>query len=83
MKTASVRDLRQNFARIHAWLQAGEEVAITLRRQAVATLVPCPRKKPLKRPRPDLSARLRKVFGERVIPDATMRAIMDHDRGSV
>jgi len=83
MKTASVRDLRQNFARIHAWLQAGEEVAITLRRQAIATLIPCPPKKRAKRPMPDLTARLRKVFGDRVISDKTMQAIMDHDRGGI
>jgi len=35
MKTASVRDLRRDFARVHAWLQAGEELAITRRRQAI------------------------------------------------
>jgi len=82
MKTASVRDLRQNFARILAWLQAGEEVAITLRRQAIATLIPRPQKKRAKRPMPDLTARLQKVFGQRVIPDKTMKAIMDQDRGA-
>ena len=83
MKTASVRDLRQDFPRIHAWLQDGEEVAITLRRQAIATLVPCQPRKRAKRPMPDLAARLRKIFGERVIPDETIQAIMDHDRGAI
>ena len=82
MKTASVRELRQDFARILAWLQAGEEVAITLRRQAVATLIPCSQKKRVKRPRPDLNARLQKVFGRRVISDQTMKGIMDQDRGA-
>jgi antitoxin (DNA-binding transcriptional repressor) of toxin-antitoxin stability system len=83
MRTASVRDLRQNFARILAWLQAGEEVAITLRRQAIATLIPCLREKRARRPMPDLTTRLRKVFGERVIPDKTMKAIMSRDRGAI
>lgn len=82
MKTASVRDLRQDFARILAWLQAGEEVVITLRRQAIATLIPRPKKKQAKRPMPDLTARLQKVFGHRVISDKTMKAIMDRDRGA-
>ena len=82
MKTASVRDLRQDFPRVLAWLQAGEEVAITLRRQAVATLVPCSQKKRVKRPMPDLSARLQKVFGRRVIPDQIMKTLMDQDRGA-
>jgi antitoxin (DNA-binding transcriptional repressor) of toxin-antitoxin stability system len=82
MKTASVRDLRQNFARILGWLQAGEEVAITLRRQAVATLVPTVQKKRGKRPMPDLNARFRRVFGQRVIPDQTLKAVMDQNRGA-
>jgi antitoxin (DNA-binding transcriptional repressor) of toxin-antitoxin stability system len=68
-------------ARVLAWLQAGEEVALTLRRQAVATLIPCSPKKRAKRPMPDLGARLQKVFGRRVIPDRTMKAIMNQDRG--
>lgn len=58
MKTASVRDLRQDFARVLAWVQAGEEVAITRRRQAVARLIPLPHQKRVKRPMPDLAARL-------------------------
>ncbi len=82
MKTASVRDLRQDFARILAWLQAGEAVAITLRRQPIATLIPWPRKQRARRPMPDLGARLRKVFGRRVIPDKAMRALTDRDRGA-
>lgn len=82
MKTASVRDLRQDFPRILAWLQSGEEVAITLRREPIATLVPRARRKRGRRARPDLAARLRQVFGERVIPDQTMQALLDQDRGA-
>ena len=80
MKSASVRDLRQNFPRVLAWIQAGEEVAITMRRQALARLVPWPKKKTAKKPIPDISARLRKVFGQKVIPDQTMKAILDLER---
>lgn len=80
MKTASVRNLRQDFARILAWIEAGDEVTITLRRQPVARLVPWPQNKASKRPMPDISARLRKVFGAKVIADKTMKAIMDQNR---
>jgi antitoxin (DNA-binding transcriptional repressor) of toxin-antitoxin stability system len=83
MKTASVRNLRQDFPRILAWLQAGEEVAITFRRQAIATIIPRPQKKQSKRPMPDLTARLQKVFGQRIIPNKTMKVIMDQDRGAM
>ena len=74
--------MRQDFARILAWLQAGEAVAITLRRQAIATLIPRPQRKRARRPRPDLGARLQKVFGQRVIPDKAMKTLMDQDRGN-
>jgi antitoxin (DNA-binding transcriptional repressor) of toxin-antitoxin stability system len=82
MKTASVRDLRQDFPRILAWIQGGEEVAITMRRQAVARLVPWQQQK-AKRPIPDIAARLKKVFGEKVIPGKTMEAILEQNRGTV
>ena len=83
MKTASVRDLRQDFARILAWIEAGEEVAITMRRQAVARLIPWPQKKAAKRPMPDIAARLKKVFGAKTIADKTMKAVMEKNRGAI
>ncbi len=83
MKTASVRDLRQDFARILAWLEAGEEVAITMRRQAIARLIPWPKKKAAQRPMPDLAARLKKVFGAKTIPDKTMKTIMEQNRRAI
>lgn len=73
--------MRQDFARIRAWIDAGEEVVVTLRRQAIARLIPWPRKKPAKRPMPDIAARLKKVFGENIIADKTMKAVMDQNRG--
>ena len=83
MKTASVRDLRQDFARVLGWIEAGEEVAITKRRQAIARLIPWPRKKTAKRPMPDIAARLKKVFGAKTIADRTMKAVMDQSRGTI
>jgi antitoxin (DNA-binding transcriptional repressor) of toxin-antitoxin stability system len=40
MKTATVRDLRNNFARVSRWLAAGEKVQLTKRGVAVGTIVP-------------------------------------------
>jgi prevent-host-death family protein len=82
MRTASVRDLRQDFPRILEWINAGEEVAITKRNQTVARLVPWAMKKAGRRPMPDIAGRLKKVFGGKVIPDKTMKRIMDHSRGT-
>ena len=83
MKTASVRDLRQDFPRVLAWIEAGEEVAITMRRQEIARLVPRRRKKAQARLFPDLADRFRKVFGSKIVPDQTMRAIMEQNKGPI
>ena len=40
MKTATVRDLRNNFADVAKWIEGGEEVAITRYGLAFATLLP-------------------------------------------
>jgi antitoxin (DNA-binding transcriptional repressor) of toxin-antitoxin stability system len=58
MKTASVRDLRQNFPRVMAWIADGEQVAVTMRRKVIARLVP---EKPASPSRPDFRARFGKA----------------------
>ncbi len=40
MKSATVRDLRNNFARLSKWLDQGETIEIIKRGRAVADLVP-------------------------------------------
>jgi antitoxin (DNA-binding transcriptional repressor) of toxin-antitoxin stability system len=40
MKTATVRDLRNEFGRISKWLEAGETVQVLKRGQPFAELVP-------------------------------------------
>jgi antitoxin (DNA-binding transcriptional repressor) of toxin-antitoxin stability system len=52
MKTANVREIRQNFPRIMAWIADGEQVAITMRRKIVARLTP---EKPVKAARRTLA----------------------------
>jgi len=67
MKTASVRDIRQNFPRIMAWIADGEQVAITMRRKVVARLIP---EKPAvlrKIEAPDFAGISRRIFGDRII----------------
>ncbi len=57
MKTATVRDLRNNFADVARWIEHGEEVAITRNGAAFATLAPAKVAKPRK---VDWAARLAK-----------------------
>lgn len=77
MKTATVRDLRNNFAVISSWLENGEEVAITRRGKKLARLVP--EKKPKKLKFPDFAARAKKLCGGRMIDTD---ALWEYNRGN-
>lgn len=66
MKTATIRDLRYDFAKLEGWLRRGEEIQITKHNKPVATLL---------RPRPtssapvvqvDYAARRKRIWGARV-----------------
>ncbi len=68
MKTASVRELRNEFPRIEAWIHEGESINISKRGKVIATLIPAmgnvpPEPRP---PKVDIMARLRETWGERV-----------------
>jgi len=45
MKTASIRDLRNEFARLSKWLEKGETIQIIKRGQPFARMVPEPKPK--------------------------------------
>ncbi len=79
MKTATVADLRNNFATVSKWIHDGEAVTITKRGIAFATLTPARRKKAP--PPVNRMARLRKIF-----PDGPAKGdiqdVIDYDRGN-
>ncbi|MBA2432669.1 MAG: prevent-host-death protein [Chthoniobacterales bacterium] len=70
MKTATVRDLRNNFATVSKWLEWGEQVAITRNGQPFATLSPAVKEKPKK---VDWAARFakRKPLGRQLTAEET------------
>ena len=76
MKTATVRDLRNNFATVAVWLENGEEVSITRRGKKLARLVP--EAKPRKLKFPDFAARAKKLCGGRIIDT---ESIWEYERG--
>jgi len=82
MKTASIREVRHDFSRILEWVASGEEVAITKRRETVARLIPATCKKAVRVKMPDVTARLQKVFGRKVVSDKMMKQILDDNRGN-
>lgn len=81
MKTASVRELRQNFGNLLNWIEAGQEVQITKRRQVVARLVPeiSARKESVQMP--NFAARLKKIHGETVLSAEAAQAILNENKG--
>jgi antitoxin (DNA-binding transcriptional repressor) of toxin-antitoxin stability system len=64
MKTATVRDLRNHFPRVAAWIEQGESVEITKSGKVIARLLPAIPKTPRKFKMPDVMARLHQTFGD-------------------
>jgi prevent-host-death family protein len=64
--SVSIRELQQNLKRVMARVERGEVVEVTRRRRPVARLGPVKPAGPIS-DWPDLEARARAVFGDRVI----------------
>jgi prevent-host-death family protein len=68
MKTATVRKLRHNFGSVLTWVEEGETVSISKRGEIIAVLSPPPRPKtPRAKKRPDFAARLKRIYGDKVV----------------
>ena len=65
MKTASVRDLRYNFPAVERMLLQGETIEITKRKRVIGQPGPVPPK--VKPKMPDFMARLRRIYGNKVL----------------
>ena len=69
MKTATVRQLRHDFGSVLAWIEEGEQVEIRKRGKLVALISPpLPPKRSGRKKRPDFAARLKRIFGDKVLP---------------
>jgi prevent-host-death family protein len=75
MKTATVRDLRNRFPRVAAWIAEGEPVEITKSGRPFARLVPAAPPKKSKLVKPDIMARLEKVWGDRIFSTKEIEAM--------
>ncbi len=79
MTKASVRDLRYDFKKIERLLLQGEEIQITKRRRVIARLVP--ERAEAAKELPDFGARLRKIYGDKVLAVSGAELIAaDRDR---
>jgi antitoxin (DNA-binding transcriptional repressor) of toxin-antitoxin stability system len=63
------------------WVNAGEEVAITRRRQVVANLTPAGERPEQKLILPDFHARLKRIYGNKILPAMTTQATLEDSRG--
>lgn len=78
MKTATVRELRNDFPRIEAWVHEGESVSISKRGKVIATLIPASSTAQAVQ-KVDIMARLRKNWGERVFTMEEVKAMRDDE----
>jgi prevent-host-death family protein len=81
VKTATVRDLRNSFPRIAAWVEEGEPVEITRGGKPFARLVPVEPQKPARFKMPDIAARLRKTYGDKVYDSDDIARGISESRG--
>lgn len=77
MKRATLRDLRNDFAKLESWLGEGEEIQIERRGKPVAMLTPVGARKAKKVKMPDFEARLRATWGDRVFSDEEVKAMRE------
>ena len=80
MKTATVRELRNNFSRIAEWLRDGEQVVITMRKKVIGRIVPEPIANRTLR-MPDFAARIAKEYPHKRISVKESRALREDLRG--
>jgi len=83
MKTATVRDLRNRFPRVAAWIKEGEPVEITKAGKPFARLVPATPAKPRRFKMPDIMARLERTFGDSTYDAADIARGLAASRGEL
>ncbi|MBV9126644.1 MAG: type II toxin-antitoxin system Phd/YefM family antitoxin [Verrucomicrobia bacterium] len=79
MKTATVRDLRNNFSKIETWLGEGEEVRIEKRGEPIAVLKALPKRRAVAGKKPDFAARLKAIWGDRVFSEKEVREMRAYE----
>lgn len=79
MKTATVRDLRNKFSKIEAWIAEGEEICVTKRGKPVAYISDRPLTATADRRLPNFQARLDEIWGDRVFTESEVVAMRESE----
>ena len=77
MKTVTVRDLRNNFSKVEAWLGEGEEIRIEKRGKPIGFLSATSNSAKSVKPKVDFMARLHEIWGGRVFSAEEVRAMRE------
>ena len=77
MKTATVRELRNEFSKLEAWLGEGEEIQIEKRGKVVGVLKPAVETKSSDVIWPDFTARRKTIWGDRVFSEKEVWAMRE------
>ena len=75
MKTVTVRDLRNSFSMLEAWLLEGEDIRIEKRGQPIGILTAWRPDAQTVAAKPDFAARRRAIWGKRVFTEAEVAAM--------
>lgn len=75
MKTVTVRDLRNSFSMLEAWLLDGEDIRIEKRGQPIGVLTAWRPDAAVHPVKPDFAARRRVIWGDRVFTEAEVEAM--------
>ena len=78
MKTTTIRELRHDTTTVLSWVARGESVEVQRRGEPVAVL--SPRKHPARAARPDFLARIRTIYGDKVL-STTATDLVSESRG--
>ena len=78
MRSTTIRELKHDTSKVLGWVAAGESVEVRRRDEPVAVLSP-PRRKS-RAVRPDFAARLREIYGAKILP-STATDLISEARG--
>lgn len=77
MRTVTVREIRNNFAKVEVWLGEGEEIRIEKRGKPIGYLSATPKSGHAEIKKPDFAARLKEIWGGRVFSEEEVRAMRE------
>jgi antitoxin (DNA-binding transcriptional repressor) of toxin-antitoxin stability system len=77
MKTVTVRDLRNNFSKVEAWLGEGEEIRVEKRGKPIGFLSAQPRSDKFPFRKVDWEARRRAIWGDRTFSAEEVSAMRE------